>query len=149
MTAVIYAPLPASVDMSLAVEHFSAFVLILLENFTLCVLLLHSVFQLCLRMPYLTEMGKACRWISICELLDDEEFARGSLGNTHIVTSIHVPAIKPTNVFWSYKASLCIRDRHSPSLQRLDTPPPPPGCPFQSFSQDCLQLHVDLSRHDA
>ena len=27
----------------------------------------------------------------------------GSLGSSHIITSIHIPSIKPTQVFWSYK----------------------------------------------
>ena len=113
--------------------------LLLLEKITLCVLLWHSVFLLCSGALHLTQMGEACRWVSISELLDDEVFARGSLGNTRIVTSIHVPAIKPTNVFWSYKASLYIFEHHTPSLQRplpfghALLPPAPPGlaAPFK------------------
>ena len=48
-------------------------------------------------------MLRACRWVSIFELLDDGKIAAGSLGTTHVITSIHVPPIKRTNVFWSYK----------------------------------------------
>ena len=44
-----------------------------------------------------------CSWVSIFDLLDESVVPMGSLGDSHIVTSIHIPSIKPTQALWSYK----------------------------------------------
>lgn len=46
-----------------------------------------------------------CSWVSIFDLLDEKVVPMGSLGSSHIVTSIHIPSIKPTQALWSYKVS--------------------------------------------
>jgi hypothetical protein len=54
-----------------------------------------------------------CRWLTIFDLLDEKVVPMGSLGTSDIVTSIHIPAIKPTHFFWSFKVS------HAPACCRL------------------------------
>ncbi|KAL0029788.1 hypothetical protein WJX77_000034 [Trebouxia sp. C0004] len=45
------------------------------------------------------------RWLTVFDLLNDKVVPMGTLGTSHIVTSIHIPAIKPTHFFWSFKVA--------------------------------------------
>ena len=78
---------------------------------------MHAVLGLCRMMLSLVCIkchATSCRWVSVFELLDDGKIGVGSLGSTHVITSIHVPPIKPTNVFWSYKVRLCLATNCGP-----------------------------------
>ncbi|KAA6423444.1 MAG: Aldehyde oxidase, partial [Trebouxia sp. A1-2] len=49
--------------------------------------------------------SQATRWLTILDLLDEKVVPMGCLGTSDIVTSIHIPAIKPTHFFWSFKVA--------------------------------------------
>lgn len=96
-----------------------------------------------------------CRWLTILDLLDEKVVPMGCLGTSDIVTSIHIPAIKPTHFFWSFKvsrASACCR-LHSIAgtspVDRLhsckDTQPAAQRCRAQAV---CCKPFLCIIPHD-
>jgi hypothetical protein len=64
-----------------------------------------------------------CRWLTVFDLLDEKVVPMGTLGTSHIVTSIHIPAIKPTHFFWSFKVGrtpACCRLRSIAGTSPID-----------------------------